>query len=109
MAKFGTRHRCVTKITGEKPLTQLQKDKIARGELSPADLAPKDKPQTQPLGRLAKRPADMGIPISQPRQPASRPCSASSQPSPADILAAIDRLTAAFEKLETQIAALHAH
>jgi hypothetical protein len=91
----GNRHRCIGgKPAGQRQPTKLQKDKIARGEMTSADLAPKATPvpSVQP-GRLAKlSPSDIRpAPVRQP------------QPSPADILAAIQRLTAAFEALRSAL------
>ena len=70
LSNFGPRHRCTTKIAREP--TRLEAEKIARGEMTAADLLPKGKPAAaQSLGRLAARqPAE----ASQARQPASKPC-----------------------------------
>jgi hypothetical protein len=91
--KFGARHRCHGKVAGQRQLTKLEAEKIARGEMTAADLVPKDKPAaTAQPGRLAKRPADTRpAPVRQP------------QPSLADVMAAIDRLTAAFEALRSTL------
>jgi hypothetical protein len=87
--KFGARHRCLGgKSAGQRKPTKLEAEKIARGEMTSADLAPKTTPAatTQP-GRLAKlTPADTRpAPVRQP------------EPSNRDIVAAIDKLTAAFQ------------
>jgi hypothetical protein len=76
------RHRCVSKIAGARKATKLEAEKIARGEMSPADLLPKEKlAAAQSLGRLAPRhPADIRIRIS----PAGQP-----QPTPAELMEAI--------------------
>jgi len=85
--RFGPRHRCITgKLAGERKATKLEADKIAKGEMSPADLLPKEKPlASTPLvaGRLARLPA-----------PARQP-----QPTTADLMAAIEGLRTQFEKL----------
>ena len=84
------KHRCVGGKFVRKP-TKLEADKIARGEMSLADLAQEQKPaaSTQPAGRLAPRtPYDRTTP--QSRQP---------QPTNAELLAAIEGLRAQFEKL----------
>jgi hypothetical protein len=100
--KFGARHRCLRgKAQGQRQLTKLEKDRIAKGEMTAADLAPKVTPAaTAQPGRLAKlTPADTRLaPVHRdsdgPRTP---------QPSLADVMAAIDRLTAQFEKLQATL------
>ena len=80
--KFGTRHRCLTgKLAGERKATKLEADKIARGEMSPADLLPKETPLV--VGRLTRLPGG-------PPKP---------QPSNADLLSAIEDLRIQFMKL----------
>jgi hypothetical protein len=67
LSKFGPRHRCTTKITGARKPTRLEAERTARGEMSEADLLPKDKPAAaQSPGRLAPR--SMGNPIHPARQ-----------------------------------------
>ena len=42
--EYGDRHRCVGgKIAGQRKPTKLEAERIARGEISPADLIPKPK------------------------------------------------------------------
>jgi hypothetical protein len=89
--KFGARHRCLGgKAQGQRQLTKLEAEKIARGEMSPADLVPKDKPApSQPAGRLAKRPADTRpAPVRQP------------QPSLADVMKELAELKAMLLELK---------
>src|SRR5271157_2897783 len=86
----GDRHRCVGgKPTGQRPLTMLQKDLLARGEMSPADLLPKEKPPapSQP-GRLAPlKPYDRTTP--QARQPQANAAPRGEvQPTTAELMAA---------------------
>jgi hypothetical protein len=93
--KFGARHRCLGgKAQGQRKATKLEAEKIAHGEVTAADLAPKATPAaTAQPGRLAKlTPADTRpAPVRQP------------QPSLADILSAIDKLTLAFESLRSTL------
>ena len=93
--KFGTRHRCHGKVSGERKPTKLEADKIARGEMTAADLAPKDKPAIPAQsGRLA------------PLKPYDRPAQARQpQPSLADVLAAIEGLRAKFMELKATLLA----
>ena len=86
LSKFGPRHRCSSgKIEGARKASRLEQEKIARGEMSPADLLPKDKPaSSQPAGRLAPR-TPANVITGNNRQP---------QPTLADVLAAIERLAA---------------
>jgi len=81
---FGTRHRCISgKPAGQKPLTKLEKlDPAALTQSTPAAA-------TQPIGRLAARPA-----YERTTPPARQP-----QPSLADVLSAIVELRQQFEKL----------
>ena len=39
------RHRCISKVAGVRKGTKLEADKIARGEMSAADLVPKERPK----------------------------------------------------------------
>ena len=102
--KYGDRHRCIGgKIAGQRKPTKLEAERIARGEMSPADLIPKPKEkaatvqanaaprgEAQP-GRLAPRlrPLD----TSQPLQPQA------SQPTLAAIMAAIGELRSIIEAM----------
>ena len=73
--RYGDRHRCTTKIVGQRKPTRLERDLIDKGQLDPSILLPKaPAAATQPIGRLAPRkPADAPQPA-QARQPADKPC-----------------------------------
>jgi hypothetical protein len=96
----GDRHRCVGgRPGGQKPLTRLDKDRITRGEMSPADLLPKVQPRTSAkLGRLAKR-----VPTEQPKPDQTAVPSREPQPSNSDIMIAIECLRVQFEALRSAL------
>ena len=94
LSKFGPRHRCTTKITGARNPSKLEADKIARGEMSPADLLPKDKPASSlPAGRLAPRTPPMERPALSRMPQAGCSCRAD------EVLAAVERLTDKLDRL----------
>src|SRR5271165_1392798 len=97
----GDRHRCVgVRPAGQKPLTRLEAEKVVRGEMSADELLPKNRMNSQPVGRLAPRLSPKApAPAEQPKadQTAAPPVSSSRQPTLADVLAGIDRLSAQFE------------
>ena len=100
LTKFGPRHRCLSgKIEGARKPTQLEAERIAKGQLDPAALLPKDRLNSQPLGRLARRtPTDNPI----ADQTAGAP-SRESQPTMGDIMKAIAGLQASFDRLQAAI------
>jgi hypothetical protein len=74
---------------GHRQPTKLEAQRIERGEMSPAELLPKEKPATAQPGRLAPRLR----PINAPIQPQA------SQPTLADIMAAIERIETKLDKV----------
>lgn len=104
--KFGPRHRSLSEVAGEKPLTKLQKDQLARGEMSPADLPPKEKPATATQSsRLAPlKPYDRPAPPARQPQANAAP-RGEVQPTTAELMAAIEGLRAQFVELKAALLA----
>ena len=76
------KHRCVGGRIVRKP-TQLEAERITKGELDPTILVQPPKPSAQPVGRLAPRKSTVPLIDGHlSRQP--------TQPSLADVLAAIE-------------------
>ena len=87
------RHRCVGGKIVRKP-TQLEAERIAKGELDPAALVSMPAASAQPVGRLAPRGLVDG------RLSRTTPAT---QPTLVDVMAAIDQLTAHFVELKAAL------
>ena len=98
LTKFGPRHRCTTKIVGQRKATRLEAEQIAKGQLDASSLLPKVGSTLSQPGRLAKR-----APTEQPKPDQTARPSRESQPSNSDLMVAISRLTAAFEALRSAL------
>lgn len=96
--RFGERHRCTTKIVGARKATRLEAEQIAKGQLDPASLLLKNRLNSEPVGRLARR-----TPVLQPDQKENTASSRGPQTTLTDVLQAIDNLRRQFEKLQAAL------
>jgi hypothetical protein len=98
----GDRHRCVGgRPGGQRPLTRLEAERIAKGDPASLISQPAARPQVS-LGRVApRRQADAPAPAREPQVNAAP--RGEVQPSNRDLMTAIDNLCREFEALRSML------